>query len=66
MLEPVPSRAHAALLPLTLEGVGWAAGNQLLLADISAIVAPGSRTVVLGASVWIRATTGLFDPFPLQ
>jgi len=67
MLEPVPAPTHAPLLPLTLEGVGWAAGNQLLLADISAIVAPGSRTVVLGAngagkSVLLRVCHGLLRP----
>jgi tungstate transport system ATP-binding protein len=67
MLESVASPTHAALLPLTLEDVGWAAGDRLLLAGVSAIVAPGTRTVVLGAngagkSVLLRVCHGLLRP----
>ena len=56
-----------AILPLRLEGLGYAAGGRMLLSNISLTVAAGRRLVVLGAngagkSLLLRLCHGLIAP----
>jgi tungstate transport system ATP-binding protein len=55
------------LLPLALEGVGFAAGGRAILADIDLVIEAGPRTVILGPngagkSVLMRICHGLVTP----
>lgn len=57
----------ASILPLTLDGAGFAVGGKALLSDISLTVRPGRRLVVMGAngagkSLFLRLCHGLIDP----
>jgi tungstate transport system ATP-binding protein len=54
-------------LPLRLEGVGYAPGGVVLLADVSLRIEPGRRTVVMGPngagkSLLLRLCHGLLAP----
>lgn len=56
-----------AILPLRLEGMGYAMGGKALLSDITLTVQPGRRLVVMGAngagkSLLLRLCHGLIDP----
>lgn len=56
-----------ALLPLRLEGAGYAVGGKALLSDIDLTIWPGRRLVVMGAngagkSLLLRLCHGLIDP----
>jgi tungstate transport system ATP-binding protein len=60
-------RAEASILPLRLEGVGYAAGGAALLAGIDLTVRVGRRLVVLGPngagkSLLLRLCHGLIAP----
>lgn len=55
------------LLPLRLEGVTYAVNGRVLLERVSAVLAPGPRTVILGAngagkSLLMRICHGLIQP----
>lgn len=57
----------ASILPLRLEGVGYAVGGKPLLSDISLRIEAGRRLVVMGAngagkSLFLRLCHGLIDP----
>jgi tungstate transport system ATP-binding protein len=57
----------SAILPLRLEGAGYAVGGKTLLSDISLAVEPGRRLVVMGAngagkSLLMRLCHGLIAP----
>lgn len=57
----------APILPLTVEALGFRAGDVTALAGVSFSVAPGSRTIVLGPngagkSVLLRLLHGLLEP----
>ncbi|GAB4172191.1 MAG: ATP-binding cassette domain-containing protein [Rhodocyclaceae bacterium] len=65
-MAETPARAQA-LLPLVLDAVGFAAGGYSILADISARIDEGVRTVILGPngagkSVLMRICHGLLAP----
>jgi tungstate transport system ATP-binding protein len=56
-----------SVLPLRLEGAGYAVGGKRLLSDISIRIEAGRRLVVLGAngagkSMFLRLCHGLIDP----
>lgn len=56
-----------SILPLRLEGVGYAVGGKPLLSDVSLTVEPGRRLVVLGSngagkSLLLRLCHGLIVP----
>lgn len=58
---------HPAILPLRLEGAGYAVGGKPLLSDISLTIEAGRRLVVMGAngagkSLFLRLCHGLIDP----
>ena len=58
---------HPAILPLRLEGAGYAVGGKPLLTDITLTVEAGRRLVVMGAngagkSLFLRLCHGLIDP----
>jgi tungstate transport system ATP-binding protein len=60
-------RAEASILPLRLEGVGYAAGGAALLGGIDLMVRAGRRLVVLGPngagkSLLLRLCHGLIAP----
>ena len=62
-MRPITS----AILPLRLEGASYAVGDKPLLSDISLVVKPGRRLVVLGAngagkSLLLRLCHGLIAP----
>jgi tungstate transport system ATP-binding protein len=63
-----PERAlRPAILPLRLEGIGYAVGGTPLLSDVSLTVEAGRRLVVLGAngagkSLLLRLCHGLIEP----
>jgi tungstate transport system ATP-binding protein len=68
-MNEVPSPRAVALdiLPLRLEGVGYAAGGERLLRDIDLVFARGPRSVVLGPngagkSLLLRLCHGLLRP----
>jgi len=57
----------SAILPLRLEGAGYAVGGKTLLSDISLVVEPGRRLVIMGAngagkSLLMRLCHGLIAP----
>jgi tungstate transport system ATP-binding protein len=57
----------ASILPLSLDGVGYAVGGKALLSDISLRIEAGRRLVVMGAngagkSLFLRLCHGLIDP----
>ena len=57
----------SAILPLRLVGAGYAVGGKTLLSDISLVVEPGRRLVVMGAngagkSLLMRLCHGLIAP----
>lgn len=54
-------------LPLTVENLGFRAGDVAVLGDVSLVIAPGSRNIVLGPngagkSVLMRLLHGLLTP----
>lgn len=58
---------RSGLLPLTLDGVGFAADGRTILADIDCVLETGPRSVILGAngagkSVLMRICHGLIEP----
>lgn len=58
---------HPAILPLRLEGAGYAVGGKPLLSDITLTVEAGRRLVVMGAngagkSLFLRLCHGLIEP----
>jgi tungstate transport system ATP-binding protein len=58
---------HPAILPLRLDGVGYAAGGTALLSGITLAVEPGRRLVILGPngagkSLLLRLCHGLIEP----
>jgi len=60
-------RAEPSILPLRIEGLGYAAGGERLLAGIDLVVRPGRRLVVLGPngagkSLLLRLCHGLIEP----
>jgi ABC-type multidrug transport system ATPase subunit len=60
-------RAEPSVLPLRLEGVGFAVGGGRLLAGIDLVVRPGRRLVVLGPNgagktLLLRICHGLLAP----
>jgi tungstate transport system ATP-binding protein len=60
-------RAEASILPLDLTGLGYRAGADRLLADVTLTVRPGRRLVVLGPngagkSLLLRLCHGLIAP----
>ena len=62
-MRPITS----AILPLRLERASYAVGDKPLLSDISLVVKPGRRLVVLGAngagkSLLLRLCHGLIAP----
>ncbi len=67
-LRPRPDPVQAgAILPLRLEGVGYAAGGKRLIEDISLEIAAGPRTVLLGPNgagkrLILRLCHGLIPP----
>lgn len=65
-MRPVRDLAPS-ILPLVLEGMGYAVGGKTLLSDVSLVVASGRRLVVMGAngagkSVFLRLCHGLIEP----
>lgn len=57
----------AGILPLSLEGVGYAVGGTPLLSNISLRIEAGRRLIVMGAngagkSLFLRLCHGLIDP----
>jgi tungstate transport system ATP-binding protein len=59
--------AHASILPLTLEDVCYEAGGRRLIDRLSALLPPGSKTIVLGPngagkSLLLRLCHGLLKP----
>ena len=59
--------AISSILPLRLEGVGYAAGGTALLVDITLAFTPGPRSIVLGPngagkSLLLRLCHGLLEP----
>ena len=59
--------AAPQILPLRLEGVGYAVRGQPLLHDLSLIIGPGRRLMVMGAngagkSLLLRLCHGLIEP----
>jgi tungstate transport system ATP-binding protein len=64
----IPVRALTpAILPLRLEGAGYAVGGKPLLADVTLTVEAGRRLVVMGAngagkSLLLRICHGLIEP----
>lgn len=63
-----PARGHApAILPLSLEGVGYAVAGTALLSDLTLRVEAGRRLVVMGPngagkSLLLRLCHGLIEP----
>jgi tungstate transport system ATP-binding protein len=63
-----PERAlHPAILPLRLEGVGYAVGGVALLSGVSLTIEAGRRLVILGPngagkSLLLRLCHGLIEP----
>jgi tungstate transport system ATP-binding protein len=63
-----PARAmSAAILPLRLDGAGYAVGGEALLSDLTLSIEPGRRLVVMGAngagkSLLLRLCHGLIEP----
>lgn len=60
-------RAPVSLLPLRFDRVGFAAGGRVIIADVSAEIAAGDRTIILGPngagkSVLMRLAHGLLEP----
>lgn len=60
-------RAPETILPLTLDGVGFAAGGRTLLEGVSLCLEAGSRTIILGPngagkSLLLRLCHGLLAP----
>jgi len=56
-----------SVLPLSLEGVGYAVGGKPLLSDITLRIEAGRRLIVMGAngagkSLFLRLCHGLIDP----
>jgi len=56
-----------SILPLSLEGVGYAAGGEMRLAEIDIELAAGPRTIILGPngagkSLLLRLCHGLIQP----
>jgi tungstate transport system ATP-binding protein len=63
----IAAQITPALLPLRLEGVGYAVGGKALLSDIDLTIWPGRRLVVMGPngagkSLLLRLCHGLIDP----
>lgn len=63
-LAPPPT---TGILPLSLEGVGYAVGGKPLLSDITLRIDAGRRLIVMGAngagkSLFLRLCHGLIDP----
>jgi tungstate transport system ATP-binding protein len=64
----MPARAFtASILPLSLEGVGYAVGGKPLLSDLSLRIEAGRRLIVMGAngagkSLFLRICHGLIEP----
>jgi tungstate transport system ATP-binding protein len=59
--------AETSILPLTLQGLGFAAGGKQILRDVSLRIEAGVRTVILGPngsgkSVFMRLCHGLLQP----
>ena len=57
----------SAILPLKLEGMGYAVAGKPLLSDITLTIPPGRRLVVMGAngagkSLFLRLCHGLIEP----
>jgi tungstate transport system ATP-binding protein len=64
--ELAPDRT-TGILPLSLEGVGYAVGDKPLLSDITLQIEAGRRLIVMGAngagkSLFLRLCHGLIDP----
>ena len=62
-----PPGPSAAILPLRLEGAGFAIGGKALLSDLTLRIAPGRRLIVMGAngagkSLFLRLCHGLIEP----
>ncbi|HIJ62795.1 MAG TPA: ATP-binding cassette domain-containing protein [Rhodospirillaceae bacterium] len=60
-------RAMNAILPLSIEGLSYRAGDSLLLRDVTAVLPKGRRTVILGPngagkSLLLRLCHGLLRP----
>lgn len=58
---------HPAILPLQLQGMGYAIGAKQLLSDITLTIKAGRRLIVMGAngagkSLFLRLCHGLLDP----
>ncbi len=64
----MPAREFSAsILPLALEGVGYAVGGKPLLSDLSLRIEAGRRLIVMGAngagkSLFLRVCHGLIEP----
>ena len=66
-VAPAGSRQEAGLMPLAVEALGFVAGGQQILADISFTLSDSSCTVILGPngagkSVLLRLLHGLLAP----
>jgi tungstate transport system ATP-binding protein len=67
MIAADNGRDGASILPLRLEGVGYAAGGQMRISDIDIELAAGPRTIILGPngagkSLLLRLCHGLIQP----
>jgi tungstate transport system ATP-binding protein len=63
----LPPRIRAAILPLRLEGAGFAVDGKPLLSDLTLSIEPGRRLIVIGAngagkSLFLRLCHGLIEP----
>jgi tungstate transport system ATP-binding protein len=60
-------RIASTILPLRLDGAGFAVAGKALLSDLSLRIAPGRRLIVMGAngagkSLFLRLCHGLIEP----
>ena len=67
MTSPRNGYESTSILPLSLEGVGYAAGGEMRLAEIDIELAAGPRTIILGPngagkSLLLRLCHGLIQP----
>jgi tungstate transport system ATP-binding protein len=66
-MTQTPDSTISAVLPLELDGVSYDVGTTRIVDGLSAVIEPGSRTIILGAngagkSVMLRLCHGLIRP----